>query len=333
MATSSRLALDSLHSSKKSVSFTADVASPTSLHSPLSSQSPSPSSSPASFNNLIMDTDDTHTLSLPPTIPPSPSPSLPSSSSSHSSSTSPPCTDCSTPPPHSSSLTHRLTAFKTSFLPQLQRLLGDERYRTFSLHNLHLQSLTTPRPALSVGDYAPPFSLPDHTGQLTHLHDLLSSHHVIVHFYRGSWCPYCNLALQAHAEFSAEYDDYGATFVAITPSLPSKTEEQMREHAFPFPLLTDTHLEVIPAYHLLAPLTPELIHLHKACDGLNVDLGAFYGNELGQLPIPATFIIERGSGRIVWAHVDADFTVRADPLDIIEKLQELRIAEEQEGDM
>ena len=270
-----------------------------------------------------------------PPHPLSPSPSLhaPPSPSSCACSLSPSPTPTPTPtptPPPTSSLTHRLTAFKSTFLPQLQRLLGDERYRTFSLHNLHLQSLT--HPTLHVGDLAPPFSLPDPTGRVVDLTTLLSTHHVIVHFYRGSWCPYCNLALQAHAEFVAEYDDYGATFVAITPSLAHKTMEQMRAYQFPFPLLTDAGLDVIPSYHLLAPLTPELVDLHTAKDGLDVDLGAFYGNELGNLPIPATFVIERGTGRIVWAHVDADFTQRADPLDIVEKLQELRMAEEEEAD-
>ena len=278
-----------------------------------------------------------------PFILPSPT-SISSPTASPTLSSSPfPCYDCAVPSSQRSpilsssmrnspepSLTHRLSAFKQQFLPQLQRLLGDERYRVFNEENLRLQALHrgSAYPPLSIGDVAPDFILPDQEGRLVHLADLLLTQHVIVHFYRGSWCPYCNLALQAHAQYCGEYDDFGATMVAITPSLPQKTAEQMAAHHFPFPLLTDTHLETIPAYHLISTLTTELKALHMAADGLGIDLAAFYGDDKGNLPIPATYVIEKGSGRIVWAHVDADFTVRADPLDIIEALQELRQAEE-----
>ena len=237
------------------------------------------------------------------------------------------CNEC-TPDPDS--LTLRLSAFKRSFLPQLQRILGDERYRAFTEQNAQLQALHPEQHALRVGDVAPDFALPNQHGDVVHLGTLLQSHHVIVHFYRGSWCPYCNLALQAHATYFHEYDDFGGLFLAITPQLSAKTAAQMAEHNFPFHILSDAHLETIPAYHLMLQLTPELRAIHTATDGLNVDLATFYGDNLGKLPIPATYVIERNTGRIVWAHVDADFTLRADPLDIIERLQEMKREEDTE---
>jgi len=226
------------------------------------------------------------------------------------------------------SLTSRIATFKQQFLPQLREILGEEKYNLFQAENSRMASSGLEKQALKVGDIGPDFTLPNYDGSMYNLNNELQSHHVIVHFYRGAWCPYCNFSLQAHSEFLDEYDDYNATFVAITPQLPEviTTSVNQADHQYAFPILSDNHLEVIPAYHLLFTLSPELQQIH--INGLNVSLAQYYGNDKGDLPIPATYILERKTGKIVWAHVEWDFTVRADPLDIIEELQKLKTQEE-----
>ena len=229
------------------------------------------------------------------------------------------CVDCMP----SDSLTTRLTAFKQTFLPQLRALLGDDKYNEFQQENERMARSGIERFALTVGDLAPDFSLPSWDGRVVRLQDELEHKHVIIHFYRGSWCPYCNFALAAHSEYVDEYDDFGSQFIAITPA-QQPAHELSSGVSYPFPILSDAHLEVIPAYRLLFTMSDTLRAIHMNAAQLNIDLTAYYGSDRGELPIPATYIIERGSGRIVWAHIDADFTHRADPLDIIEKLQEMR---------
>ena len=258
------------------------------------------------------------------------------SSSEHSSNqsiSSPSCSECTpTPQHHGESLNQRISAFKETFLPQLRALLGDDKYNEFQEENARLVRSGVERNALTVGDLAPDFSLPSWDGRIFHLQAELAQKHVIIHFYRGSWCPYCNFALAAHSEYVDEYDDYNAQFIAITP-VKQPAHEVSPGVSYPFPILSDSHLEVIPAYRLLFAMPDTLRHIHMNARMLNIDLSAYYGSDKGELPIPATYVIERGSGRIVWAHVDADFTHRADPLDIIEKLQEMREREsEQMGD-
>ena len=265
------------------------------------------------------------------------------SSSSESSSTqssnlsgsisSPTCSECTpTPNPHGESLTQRISTFKETFLPQLRQLLGDDKYTEFQEENARLNSSGIERDALTVGDLAPDFSLPSWDGHIFHLQEELMHKHVIIHFYRGSWCPYCNFALAAHSEYVDEYDDYNAQFIAITP-VKQPTHELSPGVSYPFPILSDSHLEVIPAYRLLFAMGDQLRHIHLNARMLNIDLSAYYGSDAGELPIPATYVIEKQTGRIVWAHVDADFTHRADPLDIIEKLQEMRETERAANEM
>ena len=256
----------------------------------------------------------------------------PASSSSASdlanlASASPTCSVCD-PSPKPDSLTQRISAFKETFLPQLRALLGDDKYNEFEQENTRMAGSGVERLALNVGDMAPDFALPSWDGRVFHLKEQLAAKHVIVHFFRGAWCPYCNFALAAHSEYVDEYDDFDAQFIAITP-VQQPAHELQPGVSYPFPLLSDSHLEVIPAYRLVFTMPATLRAIHQNAQMLNIDLNAYYGNDRGELPIPATYIVERGTGRIVWAHVDADFTHRADPLDIIEKLQEMRQTEAQ----
>ena len=246
-------------------------------------------------------------------------------SSNHSSASSASCSDCPSASSHTP-LTQRISAFKETFLPQLRLLLGDDKYSEFQEENARLVRSGIERHALTVGDLAPDFALPSWDGRFVHLKDELAHKHVIIHFYRGSWCPYCNFALAAHSEYVDEYDDYNAKFIAITP-VQQPAHEVTPGVAYPFPVLSDAHLEVIPAYRLLFTMSDTARAIHLDPKLLNVDLSAYYGTDKPELPIPATYIVERGSGRILWAHIDADFTHRADPLDIIEKLQEMRLQE------
>ncbi len=228
-------------------------------------------------------------------------------------------------------LSGRLIALDKTVTLQLRQRLGEKQYALFQRENEQQQHsyATQQLQPLAVGDVAPDFSQPDQDSNNVRLYSLLQHSHVVLHFYRGSWCPFCNLALQAHCEYQSEYEGLDATFVAITPSAPDMTRQQRDCLSCDFPILSDVDGTTIAAYRLQLTLSPALLRLHTSKEeGLGIDFAGHYKDELGLLPVPATFIIERQTRRIVWAHVNADYKQRAEPLDIMLKLADLM----QQGD-
>lgn len=170
--------------------------------------------------------------------------------------------------------------------------------------------------ALRVGDKAPDFELPDAEGQPFSLQATLKDGPVVVSFYRGGWCPFCNLELQAFHQVLGEIREHGASLVAISPELPDYIGEQEVD----FPVLSDLGNEVARQFGLVFKLDPELKKLY---DAFGIDLEKRNGTDSAELPVPGTFVIQP-DGEIVFAQAKGDHSKRAEPRDVLVVLERLQ---------
>jgi peroxiredoxin len=171
--------------------------------------------------------------------------------------------------------------------------------------------------ALKAGDKAPEFTLQDPEGKSVSSAVLLSKGPVVVSFYRGVWCPYCNLELQALEKSLPEFKKFGASLVAISPQNPVNSRKSVRTNALSFPILSDTHNEVAAAFGLRFKLPAYLIDLYK---NLKNDLPAFNGDDSWTLPMPARYVIAQ-NGTILYAEVNPDYTHRPEPSEMLPALK------------
>lgn len=172
--------------------------------------------------------------------------------------------------------------------------------------------------ALDVDSTAPDFKLPSATGTSFQLSEALHKGAVVLTFYRGSWCPYCNLQLNALQKINDEIKALGAQLVAISPESPdsSLSAEQIKQ--LPFTVVSDQGAKVAATYGV-AWEVPEFLLEHMRNDR-QLDLEAINDGNSNILPIPATFVLNK-SGTVVWRYVDVDYRTRAEPQEIISALQ------------
>lgn len=172
--------------------------------------------------------------------------------------------------------------------------------------------------AKQVGDQAPDFSLSNARGKSVRLADQLQHGPVILTWYRGGWCPYCNLTLRRLQDELPRFQAAGASLIALTPELPDKSLSTKEKHALSFEVLSDLHNEVAKQYGVVFSLTPQVAEMYQKA----FDLHGFNGDESNELPLAATYVIDR-SGTIRYAFLDAEYRHRAEPDDIIQVLEQL----------
>lgn len=175
-------------------------------------------------------------------------------------------------------------------------------------------------PGLKTNDQAPDFKLPDATGKEITLSDELKNGPVILSFYRGGWCPYCNLELRAYQRALPLIREAGAQLIAISPQTPDASLSTKEKDELEFIVLSDEGGKTAERYHLVFRLPDYLIQLYKQS---GIDLEARNGNDKWELPKPATFVIAE-SGKIVFAHVSSDYKERTDPSEVIQIVQNLK---------
>lgn len=163
--------------------------------------------------------------------------------------------------------------------------------------------------ALRAGQRAPIFTLNDADGQPVSSAALLSKAPLVLSFYRGVWCPYCNMELQALQDILPEFARMGATLVAISPQTEANSRRSMRENDISFPILSDPHGDVAAAFGVRFVLPAYLVEQYKA---LNIDLPVFNGNPDWTLPMPARYVIGQ-DGMILYSEVNPDYTRRPEP--------------------
>ncbi|MGY2289683.1 peroxiredoxin-like family protein [Pseudomonas sp. SDO528_S397] len=171
--------------------------------------------------------------------------------------------------------------------------------------------------ALKVGDKAPLFSLKDANGELVSSAQLLAQGPLVVTFYRGVWCPYCNMELQALQAFLPTLKATGANLVAVSPQTAANSRKSERITDLAFPILNDPHNDVADAFGLRFTLPDYLIELYKL---LQIDLPTVNDAPAWTLPMPARYVIGQ-DGVIRYAEVNPDYTQRPEPEALLDALK------------
>ncbi|WP_172387657.1 peroxiredoxin-like family protein [Streptomyces sp. MNP-20] len=173
--------------------------------------------------------------------------------------------------------------------------------------------------AVGVGARAPLFTLKSATGTEVSLAALLAQGPVVLTFYRGAWCPFCNLALRALQEHHDAVTARGARLVAVSPQIPDESLTLTEKQGLAFDVLSDLGSDVAKSYGIAFDLGEELGALY---DGLGFELQRVNGGHGRTLPLPATYVID-SAGVVRWAFVATDYALRAEPADVLAALDVL----------
>ena len=173
--------------------------------------------------------------------------------------------------------------------------------------------------ALKLGDVAPEFTLPDVDGNPVSSKRLLGSGPLVITFYRGVWCPYCNFDLSALEEARAEIELRGASLIAISEQTPPNSRKSQRQNGLGFPILGDHGGDIAAQFGVRWTLPDYLREVHKM---LGADLTQFNGEDSWTLPMPARYVIAQ-DGKIAYAEVNADYTRRPEPSAVFKVLEQL----------
>ncbi len=176
-------------------------------------------------------------------------------------------------------------------------------------------------PGLDVGDRVPEFSLPNAYNQKVCLEDYLQKGPVVLSFYRGDWCPYCNLELRALQAVLPEIESLGASLITISPQLPTNSLSLTEKHNLGFEVLSDVYQEAIHDYGLHFTVPPEVQDIYLNL--FNLDLSEHTADGSWDLPVPATFIIDR-EGIVRASYVSMNFLTRMEPEAVLEELRSIK---------
>ncbi len=175
------------------------------------------------------------------------------------------------------------------------------------------------RDALVEGDAIPAFSLPDQVGAQIRIEDFLKMGAVVISFFRGEWCPYCQTELNALHMALPEIEARNARLVAISPQTLDHTMSTAERLLLEFSVLSDVGNEVSSRFGLAFEIPEEFREFH---DTYSARVSDYNGDESYVLPVPATYVVDSG-GVIRYAHVEVDPSLRAEPADVIAALESL----------
>lgn len=212
-------------------------------------------------------------------------------------------------------LKEELDAFRAEFMAKASPEIRDAMTRA----DTELAAAGITSHALKAGDRAPDFRLPDVRGGSVQLKGLLAKGSAVVSFYRGGWCPYCNLELRALQSALPEIRRLGAELVAISPQTPDESLSTAEKNNLSFAVLSDIGSLTAKAYGIAFDLAEELRPIYSREGHALPDKN---GDNSWVLPIPATYVIDK-DGIIALAFVDVDYRKRLEPAEIIAALQAL----------
>lgn len=173
--------------------------------------------------------------------------------------------------------------------------------------------------ALQAGQTAPEFTLPDAFGREVSLKTLRASGPVVISFYRGEWCPFCNLELRSLQEVLPQMKELGATLIAISPEKPDHGIILAEKNMLTFPVLSDFGNKVARQFGIVFQIGQEVKELSRNL--FKNDIALRNGEDSYELPVPATYVLDK-MGVVRFAHVDVDYmTGRAEPEAVIAALK------------
>lgn len=174
--------------------------------------------------------------------------------------------------------------------------------------------------AVKKGDAFPAFRLPDAKGGVVDSKKLLKQGPLVVAFYRGGWCPYCNLQLHDLQKHLPAIRAVGAQLVAISPETPDNSVSTAEKNKLEFYVLSDKNGGVARRFGLMYALPDDLVEIYK---GFGLDLAKANGMDTWELPLAATYVVAQ-DGKIVYSFLDADYKKRAETTEVVKILQELK---------
>jgi peroxiredoxin len=207
-----------------------------------------------------------------------------------------------------------------SLTTKLRAMVPADRLAVFDRAADELLRSGTAERALKLGGPAPPFELPDGDGMLWRSEELLRGGPLVIVFYRGRWCAYCNAQLaalqQAHAQIAAA----GASMVAISPQTQKHSYMTRDMHKLRFPVLSDAGNEVARKFGLAYRMSPELQTMYES---IMTKLPGYNGDQSWELPLAATYVVQK-DGKISYVYVDADWRHRPEPEEMLAALTNAR---------
>lgn len=196
---------------------------------------------------------------------------------------------------------------------KLHMLVPAERLQVIDQAIEQLKNSQIEERALKAGDSAPAFELYDGDGMLWRSQDLLRSGSLVVVFYRGRWCAYCNTQLGALQQVHSQIAAAGAALVAISPQTQKHSYMTRDMHKLRFPVLSDPGNELARRFGLLWRLPPDLQHMYES---VMTRLPAYNGDQSWEVPFPATYVVQP-NGTISFARLDVDWRQRPEPEEIL----------------
>lgn len=210
-------------------------------------------------------------------------------------------------------LQSELDTFKNAWLDRV----GPATAQLVDQDNLALQAFAGN--ALKAGDRFPAIVLKNQLGEDIDLGELAKTLPLVVTFYRGGWCPYCNLELRAYQKSMPEIEALGARLIAVTPETPDNSLSTAEKNDLSFSVLTDAKGQLSEALGIRFELSPAIQALYQK---FGHDLPARNGDDRWSLPMPATFVVAKG-GLIALAFVDPDYRKRLEPDAVVDVLRSL----------
>lgn len=170
---------------------------------------------------------------------------------------------------------------------------------------------------LNINDAAPDFTAKDQEGNTVSLKKQLEKGAVVLVFYRGHWCPYCNKYLKKLEDSLSLISSKGASLVTITPEMPENIKKTIEKSTASYPILYDDGMAIMKSYDVAFPVDEKTIERYK---GFGIDFTQANGpNNGANLPVPAVYVINK-DGKIVFRHFDKNYTKRASVADILAHL-------------
>jgi peroxiredoxin len=183
-----------------------------------------------------------------------------------------------------------------------------------------LREQGVPAGAVSAGDTLADFTLPDATGKQASLSEIVADGPAVLVFYRGAWCPYCNIALHTYqAELVPRLVDYGATLVAISPQSPDESLSQTEKSQLSFTVLSDRGAAVARSIGIAFEPAADVLEAQRS---LGLDLAAVNASGTPDLPMPTVLVVDRDR-TVRFADTHADYTSRTEVAEIVAALDAL----------
>ncbi|MEM9449534.1 MAG: peroxiredoxin-like family protein [Cyanobacteria bacterium P01_E01_bin.6] len=215
------------------------------------------------------------------------------------------------------SLQQQLSEIKTNIRSQIP----EDVFQKFEESIQALDASGIANNAPKIGDELNNFVLSNQLGQQRSLAELRKTSPVVMVFYRGGWCPYCNLELRAYQQILPRLKAVGAQLVAITPELPDSSLSTVEKNELEFEVLSDVGTDYAKEIGLAFSLPEDLREIYANLGG---DLEKFNGVGNFNLPIPATLVVDT-DGKVAFAHVDVDYTTRANPEDVLSVVRNIKV--------